>query len=74
MTPRPIPLIRRPLRDRIHATLLRRIDGCSERRTAYALAPGDDSAFEAWVRERDRGDKLRRALIHHLSSRSLSRP
>lgn len=63
-----IPLTRRPIRDRVHAALLRRIDACAERRTAYALAPGDDAAFAAWCRERDRGDRLRRALIAHLLS------
>lgn len=63
----PVPTIPRGRsRDRIHAALVRRIDGCAERRTAAALAPGDSGALATWTRERDRGDRLRRALISHL--------
>lgn len=62
----PIPSLRshRAPKDRIHRELLRRIDACSERRTEAALAP--IAELDAWKRERDRGDKLRRALIAHL--------
>lgn len=50
--------------DRVHATMLRRIDACSARRTEAALSPVAD--FSVWKRERDRGDRLRRALIAYL--------
>jgi hypothetical protein len=53
--------------DRVHACLLRRIDATMERRRAAAMMPDDDAAFALWCRDRDRGDKLRRALIAWLS-------
>lgn len=54
--------------NRVHAALLRRIDGCARRRHEAALASGRPAvSMEEWKRERDRGDKLRRALISYLS-------
>lgn len=73
----PIPTLRgkrQPI-DRIHATLLRRIDTCAALRTEAALAPIPE--LDAWKRQRDRGDKLRRILIAHLVTRiqtTLSKP
>jgi hypothetical protein len=54
--------------DRVHSTLLRRIDACATARTAAALRPiQDHDAVGEWTRTRARGDKLRRALIAWLS-------
>lgn len=56
------------VRNRVHAALLRRIDGCAARRHAAALPAGDEPIpLEEWRRERDRGDKLRGALVAWLT-------
>lgn len=64
----PLPQIPRAPRDRVHAALLRRIDAAAQRRAEAALTPmGGQQAFDNWKRNLERGDKLRRALIQHLS-------
>ena len=56
--------------DPIERALKRRIAVCRECRRAAALSPGNDEDFAKWKRECDRGEKLSRALIAHLSRRA----
>jgi hypothetical protein len=54
--------------DRIQTALRRRIVAAGARRHEASMAPGSDTdALRTWRREADRGDRLRRALIDHLS-------
>ena len=56
--------------DPIERALKRRIAVCRDCRRAAALSPGNDEDFAKWKRECDRGEKLSRALIAHLSRRA----
>ena len=59
-----------PSADPVERALKRRIAVCRECRRAAALSPGNDEDFAKWKRECDRGEKLSRALIAHLSRRA----
>jgi len=60
--------------DRIHRELIRRIEEQREIRRAAALSAGDDEQFAIWSRARDRGSKLTRILLDHLSAKAFFVP
>jgi hypothetical protein len=57
-------------KDRIEATLRRRLDAAIEARLAAAIQPDGTAAFHAWLRARERAAKLTRFLLAHYYSRS----